>query len=67
MLNKFPTHTNLKTSELWGIYKEIVPYIGKEDIPYKKFNQEIKDLIIEFRLRFMEEKAYNEIYRLLEE
>ena len=47
---------NVDEEAIWEIYKHVVPFVGKSGVPRTDLEPEKKELLTEFRLRYLEEE-----------
>ena len=54
-LKKFENLDKFTQAQLWNTYKEVIPHIGSSGISKDGLSRDLKDMIQDLRIRYLEE------------
>ena len=63
-LPKYDCLNNISKESIWATYIDVIPQIGKSGIDTDSLSQDLKNVLIDLRVRYLEEVAERKIQDL---
>ena len=61
---KFENLDKFTQAQLWNTYKEVIPHIGSSGVSKDGLSRDLKDMIQDLRIRYLEEQQATKIKEL---